>query len=102
MWSTRSSAVSGSPAHEGDTAWVTGRWSWAGSSNGPGRPRMAAPDHRRGRGRRAGAEPPVGDGDHGHGDEKPGPVASSTSDAAGRDAKHASVRSVVSVLMRFV
>src|SRR5215216_336317 len=44
MWSTRSSAASGSPAHEGDTAWVTGRWSWAGSSNGPGRPRTAAPD----------------------------------------------------------
>ena len=38
----------------------------------------------RGRGRGAGAEPPVGDRHHDQGDAQPGPVADST-DAAGRD-----------------
>src|SRR5215208_7460948 len=92
MWSTRSSAVSGSPTHQGDTAWVT--------VGGHGPPPATGLDGRgrqrpvggRGRGRGAGAEPPLDDGDdQGDEDPEPGAVASSTSDATVRDAKHASV-----------
>jgi hypothetical protein len=44
----------------------------------------------------------LGDGDHDQGDEEPGPVASSTSDAtgAGRGRSMLAFRSVVSVLLR--
>src|SRR5215211_687203 len=90
MWSTRSSAGSGSPAREGDTAGVTGRWSWVGSATGLNGRGWPCPIHRRDRGRGAGTTPPVGDDDD-QGDPEPGPGASSTSDATVRDAKHASV-----------
>jgi hypothetical protein len=52
--------------------------------------------HRRGRSRRAGAEPPLGDDDHDQNHEKPGAVASSTSDAMVRDVGEACWRSAPS------
>ena len=54
-------------------------------------PMTAACAGGRGHGPRARAEPSMGDGNDDQGDEEPGPVASSTSDARGRDAKHAGV-----------
>ena len=54
--------------------------------------------------RELGPSLPGGDGDDDQDDEEPGPVASSTSDATGRDARRSmpAFRSVVSVLVRFV
>ena len=72
---------------------AAGSWSWVGSSSGPGRLRMLALVQRRGCGRGAGTEPAVGDGDDDQGDAQPGPVASSTDDATGRDAGEAYSRS---------
>jgi hypothetical protein len=47
------------------------------------------------------AEPALGDGDDDQDDQEPGPIASSTSDATGRDtSKHAAFRLVMSVLLR--
>jgi hypothetical protein len=54
-------------------------------------PMTAACAGGRGHGPRTRAEPSMGDGNDDQGDEEPGPVASSTSDATGRDAKHAGV-----------
>ena len=48
--------------------------------------RRQRPIHRRGRGRGAGTEPPVGNGDDDQGDAESGPVARPTSDATVRDA----------------
>src|SRR5918993_565291 len=62
MWSTRSSAVSGSPAHEGDTARGTTGGRGPTPATGLDRRGRQRPIHRRGRGRGAEAEPPVGDG----------------------------------------
>src|SRR5215218_10133124 len=81
MWSTRSSAVSGSPAHEGDTAWVTVGGCGPAPATGLDGRGWQCPIHRRGRCRQAGPQPAVGDGDDGQGYKKPGPVASSTGDA---------------------
>jgi hypothetical protein len=46
----------------------------------------SAPVRGRGHGRRAGPESALGNGDHDQDDKEPGPVATLTSDAVGRDA----------------